>query len=456
MNELLKSLNFKALYFKGKKYDQPTIERAIDDLASYLQKNITSTSPFVLLATYNHIKTVIAYYAILKAGKIVVILDPECKSLEMSETIEDVDPGAIIFLNSTTLQFDYEEEIIFRKANRHFVIHSDLADVCTIAYTNAEDGYSKGAMLTEKNLMTEIQSLSAASKIDQSSVICAMLPFHHLYGLITGILISTHAGGIGLISGLHLAQLNNMVESIHMYQVTHFFSVPSIYYLLCKCEHIDYLSGSVKEFISGGHKLSPFIFEKFFQRTGHKINEGYGLTETSPACTLNYQGGEPVSGSIGIPLSGCVIKVFNENMQECQPNEIGELCIKGDLVFKGYFNHITTTNFNFQEGWFRTGDMGRKDKQGLLYFTGLKKNMINVAGNNIYPEKLKRLLGYHPNMVKLDLSVEESVLQGHIISATVQLKNPDKNEQEAFKHWCYEHINNVILPKKWNFELAMV
>ncbi|NBC84314.1 MAG: AMP-binding protein [Bacteroidetes bacterium] len=451
MKELPGSIDFKAIYFRGKKYDQPYLLCAIDHLAAYLNKNIRSESPFVLLATYNHIKTVIAYYAILRAGKIAVILDPECKTLELAEIIEDVDPGAIIFLNSTTLQFDYEEEIVLRTANRNFVISSDLTDVCTIAYTNAEDGYSKGAMLTEHNLRTEIINLSNASKIDMNSVICPMLPFHHLYGLITGILIATQSGGVGLINNTNLMYLNNILSDIQLYGVTHFFTVPSVYYLLSKCEGIDYMAAGVKQFISGGNKLSHVIFEKFYQKTGKKINEGYGLTETSPACTLNYQDDEPVSGSIGIPLKGCEIKILNTKQTECGPDEIGEICIKGDLVFKGYFNHPTATDAVIRGDWFHTGDLGMRDKKGLLYFTGLKKNMFNVAGNNVYPEKLKRLMSIHKNVNHIDLDVENSFLQGHTVNAVIRLNKSSIDDQQQFKTWCTENINNIILPKKWQF-----
>ncbi|MCG8697608.1 MAG: AMP-binding protein, partial [Bacteroidales bacterium] len=118
MNELLNSINFKKIIFNEIIYDSKTILHAIDHLAKYLKKNIISESPFVIMATFNHVKTVIAYYAILKAGKIAVILDPESKNIELSEIIEDVDPGAILFLNSKTERFNYSEEIVFRRQNK--------------------------------------------------------------------------------------------------------------------------------------------------------------------------------------------------------------------------------------------------------------------------------------------------------------------------------------------------
>ncbi len=105
------------------------------------------------MATYSHIKSVIAYYAILKAGKIPAIMDPGSKSIELTEIIEEIDPAAILFLNTNEISFHYDEEIIFRKSNPGFIITSDLTDVVTLAFTNAEDGYSKAAMLTEKNLI---------------------------------------------------------------------------------------------------------------------------------------------------------------------------------------------------------------------------------------------------------------------------------------------------------------
>ena len=113
MSDLIKHLNFKELYFNGKTYDQPSIEAAVNHLARYLNKNFRSPSPFVLFTAHNHLKTIISWYAILKAGKIGVILDPQLKRLEYDETLGEICPAAVININHLSLKFDYKTEVSF-------------------------------------------------------------------------------------------------------------------------------------------------------------------------------------------------------------------------------------------------------------------------------------------------------------------------------------------------------
>ncbi len=449
---ILLNLNFKQLFFKGIRYDRKVIDDAIQHLANFLLKNCYSSSPFILLAAYNHIKTIIAYYAILKAGKIAVIIDPACRPIELTEIIEDVDPAAILLLNNNTLTFNYEEEIVFRRLSKSFVIHSDLTDVCTIVFTNAEDGFSKGAMLTEKNLLAEITDIIKINHLNQSTVTLALLPLCHLFGLVQGALIATHSGGTAVISEINILKITDIIADISNYKVTHVYSIPSIYYLLGKCPGAKVLLSQVKILISGGTKLTPFVYDSFYRNTGHKIREGYGLTESSPACTLNNIDEDPVFGSVGKPIAGSEIRITDALGKECQPDEEGEICVKGDLVFKGYFNHEKITSATIKDGWLYTGDYGKKDKQGFIYFTGLKKDMINVAGNNVYPKKLERLMKINKNASSVKIYSEDSVLQGQIVGSVIKLIDSSTKAQLDYKKWCFDNINNTILPKIWLFE----
>ncbi len=449
---LLTQLNFKHIYFRGNAFDRRSLLAAIDHLSGYLVAHNRSSSPFILLAAYNHIKSLIAYYAILKAGKIPALMDPGCKSMELAEIIEDIDPAAILFLNSSEISFHYEEEIVFRNANPGFIISSDLKDVCTLAYTNAEDGYSKGAMLTEKNLLSEIQVTIQTNKLDHNSVTCALLPFSHLFGLVQGMLVPTHAGGSGLISELDLLKINDLVTELHRHRVSHIYTVPSLYYLFCKVPGIELLLKNVKEFYSGGTQLTSFVFNTFREKTGRKIREAYGLTETSPGVSLNYDEEGPVVGSIGKALPGCEIRILNSDGSECAPEQVGEICVRGNMVFKGYFNHEQTTREVLRNGWLWTGDWGKMDSKGNYYFCGLKKNMINVAGNNVYPKKLERMIRINKTVRNVSIFSEESVLQGQIVGASIQLHNPSEKAAEELKRWCFENINKIILPKIWVFE----
>jgi len=440
------------VHFKGIAFDKPVIYTAINSLAKYLSKKYISGSPFVLLPAYNHIKTLIAFYAIIKSGKIAVLYDPQSRAIDLSEIIQDVDPCAILYLNSVSIKFLYEEEILFRKPNNTFIINSDLKDVQIIAYTNAEDGYSKGAMLTEKNLLSEIEALIQTNKLNFHSVTCALLPFSHLFGFMQGILVPTHMGGQGFITELNLLNLIETLKEIKHYKVTHIYSVPSLYYIMGKIPGLNTYIQNVKEFYSGGTKLSNFISNGFQRKTNREIREGYGLTECSPGVVLNFEEEGPKENSIGKPMPGVDVKIFSKENKECATYEVGEICIKGDMIFKGYFNNPSTTENILKNGWVFTGDYGMKDKEGFLYFCGLKKNMINVAGVNVYPNKLERMMKLNKNASEVIVFGEESLLQGQIVVARIKLYNNQKAFQEEFKDWCTVNINNTILPKIWQFE----
>lgn len=444
--------NFNYIFFKGIQISKKNFEEQVIHLSNYLTKNYFSSSPFVMLTMYNQVKSIIAYFAILKSGKIAVIVDPGSKSLELSEIIEDTDPSAIFIINAEDNYFKYEDEIIFRKGQKGFIINSDLKDVCTISYTNAEDGYSKGAMLTEQNLVAEVRALSESSDINKKSVVCALIPFCHLFGFAEGILVPFHTGANAVIEEVNLLRLNVIMQNIKKFKVSHFYTVPSIYYILSKLPGIREIMENIKGIYSGGIQLSEFIHENFYSKTGRKIREGYGLTESSPAVAIDYTESEPVVNSIGKALPGCEIKIIDENGNTCKPGELGEICITGDMVFKGYIHHEETTRSVLKNRWLYTGDLGKKDHNGFLFFYGLKKDMINVAGNNVYPKKLERMMKIHKNVVDVKVFSQPSVLQGQVVGATIKVRDSSKKAQEDFKIWCSKNINTSILPKIWQFE----
>lgn len=452
MSELFKQINFQNLRFGEHQFSKQVIINAISDTAKYIQKYIKSQSPFILLTANNHIKTVIAYYAVLKVGKIAVIVDPQHKKFDWNEIIEDIDPSVIISLNTNQISFDYNSEITIRSARKDFNIMSNLTDVVTIAYTGAEDGFLKGAMLTEQNLISQVYPMIRTNKLTNLSVPCAYMPYSHLYGLIQGVLVATHFGGTSLIEEVNLIKLPTFVEEMINNNVTHFYSVPSIYYLMSKVPGMERLNNTIREYYSGGIHLTPYLFENFYKKTGRKIREGYGLTETSACAAYNYQEDDPIIGSFGKPFPGCEIKIVNNLGEVCDIDTIGEIMIKGNIVFKGYFNKPEQTEKVLENGWFKTGDLGYKDASGYLYFKGVKKRMINNNGVNVYPARLERLFLLHPNVVGPVIYGYESPLQGFTVRANIALRENTPEKQLEFKNWCINNINNSQLPKVWYFE----
>ena len=451
MSKLVDQINFKHIYFQGNMFDSKYLLAAIDGFAEHLKDNLKSDSPFVLLSSFNHIKTIVAYYGILKSGKIAVIVDPGCKDLDLTEIIADVEPAAMVIPNTNEVWFNYKEEIFFRTQPKDFTISSDLKDVCTIAYTNAEDGFLKGAMITEDNLLSEVKALQISNKLNVDSVTYSLLPFYHLYGLAQGILISTMSGASAIVTDVNTMKLQVTLKDIENYKVSHFYSVPAMYFLMSKMPEIKKIMAHVESCYSGGVQLSEYIFNTFKRNSGISIREGYGLTESSPGVALNYEHDEPVVNSFGTALPGCNIKILDHNDKECKIGTLGEICIQGKTVFKGYWNAPEASSDALKNGWLHTGDYGVMDNRGYVYFKGVKKNMINVAGNNVYPKKLQRHMSMHPNVNSINISSDTSILQGETVGAEIYLRDNSNQKQIEFKQWCFDHINNTLLPKTWQF-----
>lgn len=442
-------LKCQTIFFNGKNYERKYLNECIDNLSKHISKNIKSDSPFIMLTSYNHIKTFIAFFAILKAQKIVVILDPLCKNLEITEIIQKVNPSAIIIPDISTDKFDFNTEIIFRE--NKFATSENLKDIKLLVFTNAEDGFLKAAMLTEKNLLFQAETLIKTNKINNNSIICSLLPFSHMFGLMHGIIIPAHSNAKSLIIETNLLNLKTILETVHKYKVTHLYSIPSTYYLISKIPHASNYLETTNNIYSGGVSLSQKIYEDFYIKIGKKIREGYGLTEAAPGVTLNYDDIDPIPGSIGKPLPNIQVKIVNNNSICCNIDEIGEICVKGPNIFKGYYNDEKNSKKILKDGWLYTGDLGKIDKKGNIYFCGLKKKMINVGGINVYPEYVKRLMKKNSNVEDVIIYHEESPIFYNIPCARIYLKNNSESKIEEFKEWCRKNINNSILPVKMEF-----
>jgi acyl-CoA synthetase (AMP-forming)/AMP-acid ligase II len=173
---LTDKLDFGNIYFRNNTYTPVTVSRSIDAVADCLNKQAVSNSPFVYLFAPNHIKMVYALYGIIKSGRICVLVDPAIGKLELAEMMLDTIPGALIRIDKTTDTFDFAKEFEFRDCRVEEKRLEGLEDVCLILYTNAADGYAKGAMLTNGNLLTDAEAGIFANKVSAGSVSCALIP----------------------------------------------------------------------------------------------------------------------------------------------------------------------------------------------------------------------------------------------------------------------------------------
>lgn len=437
-------LHFKEIIFRNRKYSEDYVFSAIDDLSNYLKSKLQTNPPFIFLYATNHIKTVIAYFAILKAGLCCVLIDPVTKHLELNEYKDNTPPVAEIKISNNE-KFDYKSEITI--INNPKPAPVPIEPSSTLVYTAAEDGYAKAAVLGIDNIYADAEA-ARTNGVNESSVVCTLLPMHHLYGLMMGSISPMLRGASILVENIsNMNRIKTIASNIAEYKVTHLYTIPMIYYLLTKVPSLKERLSNIEISDSGGYKLSKYVFDLCKEKLGLEIHEGYGLTEASPVCAWHYPGDRVRFGSIGRSLICCDIQVIDSKNKKLHPGEIGEVCIKGSNVMKGYYNNDKATSQTIKDSWLYTGDLGKIDKDGFIYLTGLKKNMLNVCGKNVYPAELERLMLFNSNLRKVEIYRENDELQGDIIHADLELNKNNTKTQIKFKKWCFENISNYKIPR---------
>ena len=234
MELLLNNINVKHVYCRDHAISNTELKLAIDELVSFLNKNYKSDSPFVLISAYNHVKTLIAFYAVIKTGRIAIIINPGAKSIELTEIINETDPAAFLLINNETFKFNFDEEILIRNRSQNLIINQNLKDVVLLMYTNAENGKSKAAMITEQNLISTITTWASTDNITQNNNICALVPCFHILGFTYGLILPSYIGCSVFITELNLLRVTELFENIYKLKVDYLYSVPSVYYLISR------------------------------------------------------------------------------------------------------------------------------------------------------------------------------------------------------------------------------
>jgi long-chain acyl-CoA synthetase len=442
-------LNLGTIYFRDKTYPPDVIQQNIDAVAECLKKRTVSNSPFVYLFAPNHIKMVYALFGIIKSGKICVLVDPAIGKLELAEMMADTVPGALIRIDKSTDTFDFEKEFEFRDCRLEERKLEGLEDVCLIVYTNAADGYAKGAMLTNESLRANAEAGILANKVSADSTSCALISYSHLFALQTGVFIpSLSKSSMLIVEFENLLKIKLITDQILKLGVTHIYSIPSIFYPLGKVFKSNGFPITIRSCVCGGVALSDKIFNFFRKTFNVEIQIGYGLTEASPICAFHHPGDKVKQGSAGSTLPCCEVAIFDLQDQSLPAGQVGEICIKGTNVMKGYYNNPEATQLTIKNGWLHSGDMGKMDDDGYLYFIECKKRMFNVGGNKLYPAEVERFLKIHSNVLSVTVQCKSDVLLYNVVRAYIELKEKTEETQKEYQDWCVQNISKYKLPQK--------
>lgn len=329
-----------------------------------------------------------------------------------------------------------------------------LADIAFLQYTGGTTGVSKGAMLSHRNMVSNVEQtiLWQASAYAELEAIVAItaLPLYHIFSLQGNCLTLMAQGGHNILI-TNPRDFEGFAGEMARHSFNLFTGVNTMFSALMNTKNfarIDF--SSLRVCVGGGMAVQPAIAREWRERTGSPILQGYGLTETSPAAIVNPIG-EEFSGAIGLPLSSTDVSIRDDDGKELGIGKIGEICIKGPQVMEGYWQRADeTAKVMLPGGWLRTGDLGRIDERGYVFIEDRKKDMIIVSGFNVYPNEIENVV------VEMDGILEAAAIavpdehSGEAIKVFAVRKNDSVSEQDVLDH-CRANLTNYKRPKSVEF-----
>ncbi|RLS64106.1 MAG: hypothetical protein DWH97_08775 [Planctomycetota bacterium] len=320
-------------------------------------------------------------------------------------------------------------------------------DLAVVLYTSGTSGRPKGVMLTCGNIAANVRQIQEWVTFNQNDSILGVLPQFHSFGLTVLTMMPLATGARAIYTARFVPR--KLIELARTHKPTAFVAIPSMYNalrLLKDASPTDF--ASLRFSVSGGEPLPDAVYEGFKEKFNVEINEGYGLTETSPV-TNWCRPSEHRRKCVGRALPGIEQRIVAPDGKVLGINEDGEVRMRGPNVMKGYLNMPTETAAVFDEhGFFKTGDMGRLDSNGLLSITGRIKEMLIIGGENVFPREIEEVLNRHASVKDSAVIGMHDGMRGEVALAFVELKEGATFDESALKALCRESIAGFKVPRE--------
>ncbi|MET0290257.1 MAG: long-chain fatty acid--CoA ligase [Pseudoxanthomonas sp.] len=356
--------------------------------------------------------------------------------------------------------YSLKQTVRFREAlsigAKHTLPSVDIQpdDIAFLQYTGGTTGVAKGAMLTHRNLVANM--LQAGEWISQNldegkEVIITALPLYHIFALTANCLVFVEKGGLN-----HLVtnprDMKGFIKELKGAHFTAITGVNTLFNGLLNTPGFDTVDFSnLKMTLGGGMAVQRSVAERWKQVTGVTLVEAYGLTETSPAACINPMDLKDYNGSIGLPVPSTDACVMDDAGQQLGAGEVGELCIKGPQVMKGYWKRPEDTATAIDgNGWLHTGDMAKMDEDGFFYIVDRKKDMILVSGFNVYPNEIEDVVSGMPGVLEVAAIGVPDERSGETVKLFVVRKDPNLTVEQV-KAFCRENLTGYKQPRQIEF-----
>jgi long-chain acyl-CoA synthetase len=367
----------------------------------------------------------------------------------VKKMVPDYDlPGAVRF----------RDALVLGQLQKPPQVTIDPGDIAFLQYTGGTTGVAKGAMLTHRNLVANMQQAAAwvgGNVKPGEEIIVTALPLYHIFSLTANGLVFTKFGGLNYLI-TNPRDMPGFVKELSKIPFTAITGVNTLFNGLLNTPGFDRIDFSRLHLtLGGGMAVQRAVAERWKQVTGCTLVEAYGLTETSPAACINPMDIAEYNGSIGLPVPSTDACVKDEDGHHLPAGEVGELCIKGPQVMKGYWNRPEeTANVIDAEGWLHTGDMARMDEKGFFYIVDRKKDMILVSGFNVYPNEIEDVIALMPGVLEVAAVGVPDEKSGEAVKVVIVKKDPSLTAEQVKAH-ARENLTGYKHPKYVEFRAEL-
>jgi len=463
-----------ALFVDDEKIRYSQILEKADKLAAFLSSRGVKEGDRVALFLRNSPEFIYAIFAISKLGAVIVPINTFLKEDELSYILED--SGSMVLLASSIHQKvvcaskvrelcrfivwegenpaeTVEEDAIFENlwgsSGSVSQAQKTLDDTAVIIYTSGTTGKPKGAMLSNRNVLSNADSGRRTINVTARDRAIVFLPMFHSFTFSIGVMLPMYVGA-SIVIIKSLQPFSNIFKQTLMKRVTIFFGIPDVYNALAKAKLPWYFMwfNRIRAFISGAAALQPKTLDAMAKRFKRAtLLEGYGLSEASPAVCMNTFEKQK-AGSVGTALYGYEMKIVDENMEELPRGEIGDIIVRGENVMQGYLGRPEATAETIVNGWLLTGDMGYMDEEGFLFIVDRKKDLIISKGINIYPREIEEIIDRFDGVKASAVVGIFDEKSGEIPVAYIELEDHvEALDESGLKKYMREHLANYKLPK---------
>jgi len=461
-----------ALVFKDRRWTYRELDREVSALASGLKRLDLTAGERIGLHLPNWPEFVFSYYAAQKIGLIPLSLNVTYKADELAYLCRDGEVSAVVTADPVAgnlparavvpslrhliwVGSNPRDSVNFAEVRGDAALRAmelDRDETAAILYTSATTGHPKGVMLSHSNLVSNVYATMHHLRMAAEDRGLCALPLFHVFG--QNFIMNALVGSGGTLVLQERFVLEEFLEAVGRERITLLYAVPTMYILFLSADLSRYALASLRLCFSAAAILPIEVEQRWQERTGYGIHQGYGLTECSPFASYNHEILHR-PGSVGTPVENVEMRVVDEEGAEVPDGDRGEILIKGPNVMKGYFRNPEATAHAVRNGWLHSGDVGYRDADGYYYVVDRLKDMINVSGFKVFPREVEEILFLHPAVREAAVVGTPDPVRGEAVKAFVVLREAVQIAPDALIAFCRDRIASYKVPEAIEFVPAL-